>query len=145
MASLALAPGVVFADRFEIVELVGSGGMGTVYRAVDRNTGGLVALKLLSGVGSPNEAERFLREGRLLSEVKSKGVVGYVAHGKDTSGALYLAMEWLVGQDLGKRLQHGYLSVSESLVLLSCIAEALIALHRLSIVHRDIKPSNVFC
>jgi len=144
MASLALAPGAVFADRFEISELVGSGGMGTVYRACDRHTGGLVALKLLSGVGAPNEAERFLREGRLLSEVKHRGVVGYVAHGQDTSGALYLAMEWLVGRDLAKRLQQGYLSVSESLMLLSCIAEALVAPHQLSIVHRDIKPSNIF-
>lgn len=118
--------------------------MGTIFRALDLQSQTMVALKLLATSGSFQEAERFLREGRLLSELKHTGIVGYVAHGQDRNGALYLAMEWLPGEDLSKRLSRGPLSVSDTLNLLIRVTEALVVPHRLSIVHRDLKPSNIF-
>lgn len=144
MIQSALSPGSIFADRFEVRELVGAGGMGTIFRALDLQSQTMVALKLLATSGSFQEAERFLREGRLLSELKHTGIVGYVAHGQDRNGALYLAMEWLPGEDLSKRLSQGPLSVSDTLNLLIRVTEALVVPHRLSIVHRDLKPSNIF-
>lgn len=139
-----MSPGAVFADRFEVKEFIGAGGMGTIYRALDLHSGQSVALKLLSAKGTTQDAERFLREGRFLSELRHPGIVGYVAHGQERNGVLYLAMEWLSGEDLSKRLCRGALSVADTTTLLTKVSEALAIPHRLSIVHRDIKPSNIF-
>jgi serine/threonine protein kinase len=73
----------LFADRFEVDRLAGSGGMGAVYRARDRATGAVVALKLTHhGVAEPEAAARFEREARLLAEIAHSGIVSYVAHGE---------------------------------------------------------------
>ncbi len=144
MSIPGLSLGSVFADRFEVQERIGSGGMGTIYRTLDLASGNQVALKLLTSSGTAQEAERFLREGRLLSELRHSGIVGYVTHGQERQGALYLAMEWLAGEDLSKRLSRGPLSVADTTTLLIRVCEALTVPHRLSIVHRDLKPSNIF-
>lgn len=141
---MMLNQGDLIAGRYLIERTAGSGGMGTVYRALDQYSGCPVALKLLNSSGDAHESERFIREGRLLAELRHPGIVGYVAHGQDTSGALYLAMDWLEGEDLATRLRRGPLSVSESVLLLRRLAEALSVPHQRSIVHRDIKPSNIF-
>ena len=70
--------------------------------------------------------------------------VTYVTHGRTSEGLLYLALEWLEGEDLGQRLRRKALTVEESLVLTRTAAEALAALHRHDIIHRDLKPSNLF-
>lgn len=144
MSPTSMSAGSIFADRFEVQELIGSGGMGTIYRTIDLHTRSQVALKLLSSSGTLQEAERFIREGRLLSELKHSGIVGYVAHGQERQGVLYLAMEWLAGEDLSKRLARGPLSVADTTTMLIRVCEALSVPHQLSIVHRDLKPSNVF-
>src|SRR5262245_43895933 len=115
----ALTPGALFAHRFEIERAIGSGGMGTVYRARDVSSGDLVALKLLSGV-TPGftETARFVREAHLLSELRHPHIVSYVAHGQGEDGQLFLAMEWLEGEDLSRRLGRGALSIVDSLALL---------------------------
>src|SRR5688572_25289977 len=98
-----MRPAQVIAERFEIERLAGSGGMGAVYRALDRVEGGVVALKVLHGTGEEH-ADRFVREARALAELRHPGIVKYVAHGRTPQGELYLAMEWLDGEDLSKRL-----------------------------------------
>src|SRR5262249_11907659 len=70
--------------------------------------------------------------------------VSYVAHGQLEEGSPYLVMEWLEGEDLGTRLEHGGITVSESLQLLTRAADALSLAHLRGIVHRDLKPSNLF-
>ncbi|WP_437489922.1 protein kinase [Sorangium sp. So ce1014] len=134
--------GDVVGQRFELLELAGSGGMGEVFRALDRATGTTVALKVVLG-GSALEA-RFEREARLLSELSHPGIVRHVAHGRTGSGKSYLAMEWLEGEDLARRLLRGRLTIEETVTLGVKAGEALAAAHARDIVHRDLKPSNLF-
>jgi predicted ATPase len=131
------------ANRFEIEREAGSGGMSRVYAARDRLDGARVALKLLRRQ-APADLERFMREARLLSELRHPAVVRYVAHGTTASGEPYLAMEWLEGHDLGRRLSETGLSPREALTVTVRIAEALGAAHAQGTLHRDVKPSNVF-
>jgi tetratricopeptide (TPR) repeat protein len=128
--------------RFALQRLVGSGGMGDVYRATDRLAGANVAVKVLRSV-EPAHVERFEREARLLMQLRHPAVVRYVAHGFDAGGQPYLAMEWLEGETLAERLKRGPLPVSETLPLATRILDGLAAAHELGIVHRDVKPSNL--
>ncbi|WP_437968610.1 AAA family ATPase [Sorangium sp. So ce260] len=131
------------AGRFVLEAHAGTGGMGDVYRARDLRRGDHVAVKLLREVCSA-DAPRFLREARLLEGLEHPRIVRHVAHGSLPSGALYLAMEWLEGEDLSRRLARGPLGVDESVEIVRCAAEALGAAHARGVVHRDLKPSNVF-
>src|SRR5262245_32701817 len=101
------ANGTCVAERFVLDALAGSGGMGNVYRARDLRTGETIALKLLQANPSPQEAERFARESELLSRLHHPGIVAYHAHGMTPAGEPYLAMEWMEGEDLSKRLSRG--------------------------------------
>ncbi len=134
--------GQLVAERFEVVELAGSGGMGSVYRARDRLTGAPVALKVLH-TPDPAEAARLMREAKVLASSQHPRIVRYVAHGT-SDGQPYLAMEWLEGETLESRLVHGRsLTVAQTLTLGRRLADALAFLHERRIVHRDIKPSNI--
>ena len=133
----------VVAERFEIREEAGSGGMGTVYRARDRTTGQGVALKLLEG-RDPADAARFLREGAVLAELSHPHIVRWLTHGTSSEGRCYLALEWLEGEDLRRRLRRGRLSPAECITLGRKVGDALGYAHRRGLVHRDVKPSNIF-
>lgn len=140
-----LRPGDLFAQRFEIDRPAGSGGMGSVYRARDLQSGDIVALKLLHVQNGPlADPERFVREARLLSELSHPGIVAYVAHGQTPEGQRFLAMEWLDGEDLSARLLRGPLPLQEALLLFKNVTEALAVAHRRGVIHRDVKPSNLF-
>ncbi len=132
----------IISDRFELEQLVGSGGMGEVFRAKDRLTGGAVAVKVLHA--SSRDTERFRREAQLLAEVSHPRIVKYVAHGIAEGNRPYIAMEWLEGEDLGERLNKSGLTLHETLALARRVSEGLAVLHERGIVHRDIKPSNLF-
>src|SRR5262249_23561036 len=119
-------------------------GMGMVYRARDEQTGQPVALKLLQGHGTPQEAERFSREAALLAELRHPHIVSYVAHGVTESGESFLAMEWLEGEDLSQRLSRGTLSLLDCVALLRGVASALASAHQRGVIHRDLKPHNLF-
>jgi tetratricopeptide (TPR) repeat protein len=138
-----MRPGDLVGERFEIVRLAGSGGMGSVWRAKDRAGGADVALKI---VHTPNamDAERLRREASVLADLKNTRIVRYVAHGLTDTGLPYLAMEWLDGETLEDRLARQGLQAGEALRVCRGIAEGLAALHARGFVHRDVKPSNVF-
>ncbi len=131
------------ANRFEVVERAGEGGMGMVYRALDTANGATVALKVLTA-GGASEMARFERESEILADLWHPAIVRYVAHGLTQEGQPFLAMEWLDGEDLGQRLAREGLTVAESLQVLSGAAEGLAAAHRRGVLHRDLKPSNLF-
>ena len=140
-----LRPGSVFANRFVIDRIAGSGGMGTVYRAADQATGHTIALKLLHGRGSSKaDTDRFLREAEILAALDHPAIVAHVAHGQTAEGDCYLAMEWLDGEDLAQRLERGAMSLSDTIALIRRIAETLTVLHERGIIHRDLKPRNLF-
>src|SRR4051812_30629851 len=141
-----MKPGDLIADRFEIERLAGSGGMGAVYRSLDRRTGTLAAVKFLwpHFIDQPEHAERFSREAQVLQEIHHPGVVRYIAHGTSPGGEPWLAIEWLEGESLAERLRREGLTVAEGVALARQVANALSAAHRRGIVHRDLKPSNLF-
>ena len=142
---LQLVAGSIIGDRFEIERAAGSGGMGTVYRARDRQSGGWVALKLIhSGSSSPAELERFAREADLLAQLRHPGIVGHIASGLLPDGQRFLAMEWLDGHELSQRLGQAPLELADCLALMTRVASALSVAHRNGIVHRDLKPGNLF-
>ncbi len=135
--------GAVVGHRFEVEGLARAGGMGSVFRARDRVSGEWVALKI-AHPEAMQHAERFAREATVLAELRHPGIVRYVAHGRTESGDMYLAMEWLEGEDLSQRLSRKGLTVDESVVLITRVADTLSAAHNRGFVHRDLKPSNLF-
>ncbi len=118
--------------------------MGLVYQALDAVSGRTVALKLISASFDDEAGLRFTREAEVLSRLRHPGIVSYVAHGITREGMPFLAMEWLEGEELGRRLARQPLSLSDTLMLIRRCADALRTAHSQDIVHRDIKPSNLY-
>lgn len=136
-----MGPGDIVARRFEIEAVAGEGGMGVVYRAVDRELGGTVALKVLRE-GQDNE--QFAHEAQLLSHLVHPGIVRCIAFGATADGRHFLATEWLEGETLRQRLARSpALTIGEALSIVRRIAEALAAAHAWGVVHRDVTPANV--
>src|SRR5262245_51415682 len=117
MRSNKIDPGTLVAGRFEVGDEAGSGGMGVVYRAKDKCTGAQVALKLLTTADDQPSQGRFAREARVLAELRHPGIVSYVAHGQLPDGRGYLAMDWLSGEELTRRLHRGPLALSRCVAL----------------------------
>jgi hypothetical protein len=136
-------PGALISDRFEVERRAGTGGMSIVYRARDRSTGALCAIKVLAA-DEARSTERFDREVRVLADLRHPAIVRYVDHGVTADGDRFLAMEWLEGEDLAERLTRAPLTIGEATRLIRLVAEALGHAHARGIVHRDIKPSNLF-
>ena len=138
-----MEPKTLVARRFEILDTAGAGGMGTVHRALDHQTGACVALKVLRRTLA-DDVERFELEAQLLAELRHSAIVTYVAHGETDDGAPFLAMEWLDGESLGQRLGRAPLTTPESVWVARRVAEGLGEAHRRGIAHRDVKPGNIF-
>ncbi|MGI8784118.1 MAG: protein kinase domain-containing protein [Acidobacteriota bacterium] len=130
---------------YEIVEHVGAGGMGEVYRALDTRLQRAVAVKVLRSDLSvdPEHRQRFEREARVVSSLNHPNIC--TLHDVGQSGQVdYLVMEYLEGQTLAQRLTAGRLDLATALRYSLQIAGALAAAHSGGLVHRDIKPGNVF-
>ena len=134
----------LIAGRFRVEALAGRGGMGLVYRARDTVSGQLVALKLLNSTSTPEGLQRFNREAALLQRLRHPNIVSYVAHGTSGQDQPFLAMEWLEGEELSRRLARQPLRLPETLALMRRVAEALAHAHHQGVIHRDLKPSNLF-
>ncbi len=143
-----LLEGSIFADRYEIVRLIGKGGMGAVYEAKHRETDARVALKIIESKElDENTAERFRREARAAASIESQHTVKVFDAGVDFVTKLpFIAMERLRGQDLASILLKRKLGLAPDIALkiASQAAIGLMRAHELGIVHRDIKPANLF-
>ena len=129
-----------------ILELVGIGGMGRVYRAEQTNLGRTVAVKIIHPhlVGEENAAARFITEARAASRLNHPNSVGIIDFGKSPDGQLYLVMEFLRGRDLA-RVTHedGPLTFRRIVDVLRQTLAALAEAHNENIIHRDLKPENI--
>ena len=144
VAGAVLAPGTTVAG-YRIEALIGRGGMGAVYRAVEEGLGRKVALKVIAPELAQDERfrERFLRESRIAASLDHPHVIPIYQAGEET-GLLYLAMRYVEGTDLARLVaEEGAIEPRRALDLLSQVAEALDAAHEKGLVHRDVKPSNV--
>lgn len=142
----SLEEGAVFAGRFRVARLLGQGGMGSVYEAVQVALDRRVALKLLHPALTLDLSivQRFQREAKLMATLRHPNVVEVIDAGVD-AGALWIAMEFLEGESLASWLdaRDGRSSLEALLPLLSPVGDALSYMHGRGIVHRDVKPDNV--
>ena len=129
---------------YEIVELLGAGGMGEVYRARDKTLGRDVALKLLpyEMSGDAERLRRLEREARMLASLNDPRIATLYGL-EEHDGQRFLVMELVPGQTLAERLRRGALPVRDALDICRQIAEGLEAAHDAGIIHRDLKPANV--
>lgn len=132
--------------RYQLLEVLGSGGMGTVYRARQAQLEKLVAVKVLDPqrAGKSGAMTRFLREARAAAQIRHPHVVEVFDVGFD-DGSAFLVMELLEGHDLAAHLAlRGRLELTETLALLAPVLAGVRAAHEAGVVHRDLKPSNIF-
>jgi len=132
--------------KYEIVRLLGAGGMGAVYEAVHTEIGKRVAVKVLSPAiaSGPGARARFLREAQLTSRVRHPNIVDVTDMGSE-GGQTYLVMELLRGEDLAQRLSRtGPLPPQQLVDIMLPVCSAVVEAHHAGVTHRDLKPQNIF-
>jgi eukaryotic-like serine/threonine-protein kinase len=146
MPGVALLPGTVVKDTYQVLRLVGRGGMGEVYEVSHARLAGRYALKLLPKAIAldPAAFTRFRREAEITSALRHPGIVQVIDFDYTPEGQPFLVMEYLQGGDLGQLMASvGPMPLGRVLTIVGQIASALGAVHRQGIVHRDLKPQNV--
>lgn len=142
-----IAPGALVGERYEVVRLIGKGGMGEVYEATNINSGRSVALKTIRAEidQSPEQRRRFLREAKAATAIDHPNVIEVLDVFEEADGTLVMVMELLRGETLKEhRHKRGALTLHETAALMLPVVEALHTAHAKGIVHRDLKPENVF-
>ena len=138
----SLPPGI--ESRFEIIELIGRGGVGVVYRAVDRQLHREVAIKVLSDASltSIRQQRRFQEEAAIVARMQHPNIVSLyeVVHDREVSA---LILEFIAGGTLAERIQKGPLPPGEAAQLVAVIARGVEYAHQRGVIHRDLKPSNI--
>ncbi len=139
------AMGGLFADRYELKQLLGEGGMGKVFLVEDKLLNNeVVALKVLHRelCGDERHVKRFMREMQLTRKLSHPNIIRSFDMGV-WEGLVYFTMEYVRGHTLKERLENGVIPYTEMLPILSQIADALSAMHKEEIIHRDLKPANI--
>ena len=140
---MSLSPGTKLA-HYEILELIGRGGMGEVYRAKDGKLGRDVAIKVLPDAFAENEERlaRFKREAMVLASLNHPNI-GAIYGLEEADSLWFLVLELVPGETLAERLRRGPIPFAEALELAGQIADALAAAHDNGVIHRDLKPANI--
>jgi serine/threonine protein kinase len=140
-----LTTGSTFAERYQIIEELGKGGMGRVYKVIDTEINETVALKLLKPeISVDNKTiERFRNELKTARKISHKNVCRMYHLGKH-EGASFITMEYIQGEDLKRLIRKvGQLNVGRAISIAKQVCEGLEEAHRLGVIHRDLKPSNI--
>jgi serine/threonine protein kinase len=140
-----LTRGTLFADRYEIIEELGKGGMGAVYRVEDTKAKEEIALKLIRPeiAADKRTIERFRQELTTARKIRHKNICGMYELGED-NGIHYITMEYVSGEDLKSFLRRsGRLAIPKAISVAKQVCDGLSEAHGLGIVHRDLKPSNI--
>jgi serine/threonine protein kinase len=144
--SLRELTGTVIDGRYEVGRLLGCGGMGAVYEAMQLRLDRRVAIKILNPVYMHRDdyVTRFMREAKAASRIRHENVVQVLDFGELPSGSVYSVMEFLEGRDLAQLLQAEFkLPWPRTRDLLMQMARGLKAAHAEGVIHRDIKPANI--
>ena len=130
--------------RYRLIELIGRGGMGEVWRAYDTETQRVVAVKVLSAnlASDPNFVQRFRREALAAAGLNDPHVIP-IHHFGEIDGRLYVDMRLINGRDLQSIIADGVMDPARAVKIIEQIASALHAAHQIGLVHRDVKPSNI--
>jgi serine/threonine protein kinase/tetratricopeptide (TPR) repeat protein len=145
MQVAVLIPGMILGGRYEILETLGEGGMGAVYKAQDRELGRTVALKVIRPelASNPDILQRFKQEILLSSKVTDRNIIRIYDLG-EADGVKFITMEYVQGEDLRCLLRRdGKLAPAEAVAIMEQVASGLVAAHREGIIHRDLKPGNI--
>ncbi len=140
-----LTTGSTFAGRYQIIEELGKGGMGKVYKVLDTEVNAKIALKLIKPeiASDKKTIERFRNELKMARDIAHKNVCRMYDLGKE-EGAYYITMEYVSGEDLKSFIRRsGVISVGKAISIANQVCEGLIEAHRLGVVHRDLKPQNI--
>ncbi|MEZ5385857.1 MAG: serine/threonine-protein kinase [Prosthecobacter sp.] len=133
--------------KFEVTALLGRGGMGAVYKGIQKSLERAVAIKILSAELDEKEqgfSERFKNEARSMAKLNHPGIIGVHDFGQTPEGLLYIAMEFVAGTDVSRMLaKQGKLPPEHALAITAHICDALGYAHGKDIIHRDIKPANI--
>ena len=141
-----LSPGSKIDDRYEIIDALGSGGMGHVYRARRVRLGDEVAIKVMQATpdAPPESRERFLRESRACAQLRHPNIVGILDFGFDGANQPYMVMELLSGPSLREEIDlEAPMAPARVAAILGPVASALQLAHDRGITHRDLKPANI--
>jgi eukaryotic-like serine/threonine-protein kinase len=131
--------------RFRILARIGAGGFGTVYRAYDDELRRDIAIKVphRHRVATPQDAEAYLREARILADLKHPGLLPVYDVGRTDDGRCYLVCPFVEATDLASRIKNDRPRVTESVRIVVRVAEALHHAHQKGLIHRDVKPANI--
>ena len=141
-----LAPGTRIDDRYEIIDILGSGGMGQVYRARRLKLGDEVAIKVMqtAQTAPPEACERFLRESRACAQLRHPNIVGILDFDVDAANQPFMVMELLSGPSLREEIElESPMPPARVAAILGPVAAALQLAHDHGITHRDLKPANI--
>ena len=140
-----LLVGTLVADRYCVIDRLGAGGMGVVYRARQEGIGRMVALKVLARrlADDPRAVARFFREAQIVSQLRHPHTVTLFDFGRTDDSLLYMAMDLIEGPSLAATLRHGRLPLPRALTVIDQVCQSLTEAHAKGIVHRDIKPDNI--
>ena len=138
--------GTLLAGRYVIEEVIGEGGMATVYRARHKLVDRPVAVKIMNPMlaSDPIVRERFRREARSAQKLAHPNIIEIFDQGDTEDGTCYIVMELLRGESLAAVISHGRLEVDRAIKVMIQIARGIARAHDLEVIHRDLKPENIF-